>query len=69
MRDLTINEIKGFFKERPLISVSGISKESGFSGRLLSLILDENKPHQLTDNVKEKLLPVMEKYGYKEVAM
>ena len=52
---------------KPLLSVSGISKKSGFYGKLLSLILDKSKPHQPTENVKEKLLPVMKKYGYNEV--
>lgn len=64
MRDLTIIQLKGFFNERPLLSVSGISMEAGFSSRYLALILDPNKPNKLNENVKNKLLPVMQRYGF-----
>jgi hypothetical protein len=58
----TLKQIKQFFKERPNLSVSGISQEAGFSSRYLSFILEGDKP--VTKNVVEKLQPVLLRYGF-----
>lgn len=56
-------KIKEFFKTHELISVSGISLESGFSSRYLSLIISGEK--RLTKNVYSKVIPTLKKYGFK----
>lgn len=59
---LYLSDLKKFFKERPTLSISGISKEAGASSRMLSLVLDGDR--RLTEGFSERLEPVLIKYGY-----
>lgn len=64
MKNLTLQQLKDFLKERPSINIAGIAREAGFSGRYLTMILDGDRP--LSDNAKHKLKNVLVKYGYEE---
>jgi hypothetical protein len=58
---MTKSDLIKFFAERPSVSVAGIAKESGYSGRYLQMILDGDRP--LSDSAIEKIKPIIEKYG------
>lgn len=60
--DINLFSLKKFFDDRPKISPSAISEEAGFSAKYLRLILNEER--SLTDNVIEKLRPVLTVYGW-----
>ena len=53
--------IKQFLEERPSLSKAGVCKEAGISNSMLDYIL--NGKRNLTENVKQKLYPVLNKYG------
>ena len=53
--------IKQFLEERPSLSKDGVCKEAGISNSMLDYIL--NGKRNLTENVKQKLYPVLNKYG------
>ena len=54
--------VKVFLKDRPNISPSALSKESGFDERYLRLILEGKR--NPTVNFVEKLNPILLKYGF-----
>lgn len=56
-------ELNDFFKSRPSLSKRGICKESGISNSLLDYIIIGKR--RLTEEVEEKLYPVLNKYGGK----
>jgi len=56
-----MNELKEFFQDRPSLSKAGVCKEAGISGSLLNYILKGDR--ELTTKVKEKMYPVLNKYG------
>jgi hypothetical protein len=58
---MTKSELNKFFAERPSVSVAGIAKEAGYSGRYLQMILDGDRP--ITDSASDKLKPIIKKYG------
>ena len=62
MKNLTPQELKQFFAERKAVTVSGIAKEAGYTGRYLQMILDGDKP--LSDKAREKLVPILHFYGW-----
>ena len=57
-------KVKDFFEERPNISISGISKESGLDSSHLPKIIKNQRG--MTEYIKNKILPILIKYGYKE---
>ena len=59
---MTIEELKQFFEERPALSVNGINKEAGFSVSYLGKVVREERV--LSQNIVDKLLPILKKYGY-----
>lgn len=63
MADLTQDKLLEFFNERPQLSAHGFAKESGISPRLMDYILNGERP--LSEKTKKKILPTLEKYGYK----
>jgi plasmid maintenance system antidote protein VapI len=60
---LTVDKIKAFLAERPLLTQRGLSLEAGISESLLGKILKGDK--RLTENVADKLEPVLSRYGFK----
>lgn len=60
---MTTNQLRQFFEERPQLSAYGFAKESGISPRLMDYILAGERA--LTEKTKQKILPIMIKYGYK----
>lgn len=60
--DINLFSLKKFFDDRPKVSPSAISEEAGFSAKYLRLILNEER--NLTDNVIEKLRPILTLYGW-----
>jgi hypothetical protein len=60
---LNIEEIRAFLAERPLLTQRGLSLESGISDSLLGKILRGNQG--LTQNVCDKLEPILRNYGFK----
>lgn len=62
MANLIQEELLEFFKERPQLSAHGFASEAGISPRLMNYILSGER--KLTEKTKQKLLPVMVKYGY-----
>jgi len=60
---LTVEQIRAFLSERPLLTKRGLSIESGISESLLGKILRGDQG--LTKNVSCKLDPVIRKYGFK----
>lgn len=60
---ITVEQIRAFLAERPLLTQRGLSLESGISDSLLGKILRGNQG--LTKNVSDKLEPVLRKYGFK----
>ena len=62
---LTIQNLRAFIDERPLLTALGISKEAGIkSDSLLNKVLKGDR--NLTQKVIDKILPVLKKYGYVE---
>ena len=57
-------DLKEFFKNNPTITKAGVCREAGISVSLLNFIIYEKR--SLTPNVKNKLYPVLKKYGYQE---
>ena len=60
---LTVDQIRAFLAERPLLTQRGLSLEAGISGSLLGKILRGNQG--LTQSVSDKLEPILVKYGFK----
>ena len=60
---MTLQELKQFFEERPSLSVRGVAVEAGLSDSYLSKIFLGGRP--LSQKSIDKLLPIVEKYGYK----
>ncbi len=60
---LTVDQIRAFLAERPLLTQRGLSLEAGISDSLLGKILRGNQG--LTQSVSEKLEPILRKYGFK----
>lgn len=60
---LTVEQIRAFLAERPLLTQRGLSLESGISDSLLGKILRGNQG--LTQSVSDKLEPILRKYGFK----
>lgn len=60
--DINLFSLRKFFEDRPKLSPSAVSEEAGFSSKYLRLILNEER--SLTDNVIEKLRPVLNLYGW-----
>lgn len=61
-RELTVDDLKYFFAERPSVSLSAFSQEAGFSDKLIRHIVRGDR--NLTEKVASALLKVMKKYGY-----
>lgn len=59
---ITVEQIRAFLTERPLLTNRGVSKEAGLSDAYLGKVLTGHL--RLTDNAIEKLKPILEKYGY-----
>lgn len=62
--DINLFSLRKFFEDRPKLSPSAVSEEAGFSAKYLRLILNEER--SLTENVIEKLRPVLSLYGWGE---
>lgn len=62
MENLTQQKLLEFFNERPQLSAHGFAKEAGISPRLMNYILTGGRA--LTNRTKQKLLPILRKYGY-----
>lgn len=60
---LTVEQIRAFLAERPLLTQRGLSLEAGISDSLLGKILRGNQG--LTQSVSDKLEPILVKYGFK----
>jgi hypothetical protein len=59
---MTIEELKQFFEERPALSVRGVNDDAGLSQSYLGKVLRGERT--LSQNIIDKLLPVLKKYGY-----
>jgi hypothetical protein len=57
-----LSNLKEFFNQRPALSFAGICREAGITHQYLRMIL--NGERNMTESTKEKLLPVIKKYGY-----
>jgi len=57
-----MNQLKAFFASRPSLSKRGVAKEAGISLTLLKYILKGQR--SLTKETKNKLYPVLNKYGF-----
>lgn len=60
---LTIEQIRAFLAERPLLTQRGLSLESDISDSLLGKILRGQR--NMTEDVSAKLYPILRKYGFK----
>ena len=60
---LTVDQIRAFLLERPLLTQRGLSLESGISDSLLGKILRGQR--NMTSDVSAKLEPILRKYGFK----
>lgn len=56
-----MKEIQDFF-DQPGINKSGVCKEAGINIRFLNMMLKGDQ--RMTEATKEKLFPVMQKYGF-----
>ena len=54
-------QLKEFFTSRPSLSKRGVCREAGISDTLLDRIMFRGGT--LTDNVSDKLKPVLNRYG------
>lgn len=61
---LTIEDLRRFFDERPGLNQTAIMEEAGFTYRYLRLLLTGER--QITFGVSKKMLPVLERYGFKQ---
>jgi hypothetical protein len=59
---MTLSELKKFFAQKG-INASGCCKEAGITNTYLGFILTKKRP--ITTGFIEKMLPVMQKYGFK----
>jgi len=59
---MALEELKQFFEERPSLSMRGVASEAGLSDAYLSKIFLGGRP--LTQKTLNKIIPVLEKYGY-----
>jgi plasmid maintenance system antidote protein VapI len=59
---ITLDQIRTFLADRPLLTQRGISLESGVSDSLLGKILRGER--SMTPDVAAKLEPVLKKYGF-----
>mgnify|MGYP001138865809 CR=1 FL=1 len=62
-KEFTLEDLKRFFEERKLLNVSIINNEAGLSNGHLGKILKGERP--LSEHSLEKLLPVLELYGFR----
>ena len=60
---MTLEALKQFFEERPSLSMRGVASEAGLSDAYLSKIFLGGRP--LTQKSIDKLMPILEKYGYR----
>lgn len=60
---MTIEELKAFFEEYSALSIKAVNREAGLSNSYLGKILSGERP--LTQKTLDKIMPVLEKYGYK----
>ena len=60
---LKLEEIRAFLTERQLLTLRGLSLESGISDSLLGKILRGQR--NMTEDVSAKLEPILRKYGFK----
>lgn len=60
---ITVEQIRAFLIERPLLTDRGVSKEAGLSDSYLGKVLRGDL--KLTENSIAKLEPVLSKYGFK----
>lgn len=60
---MTIEELKAFFEEYSALSITAVNNEAGLSASYLNKILLGGRP--LSQKTLDKLMPVLEKYGYK----
>jgi len=60
---ITVEQIRAFLAERPLLTQRGLSLESGISDSLLGKILRGQR--NMTEDVSAKLEPILRKYGFK----
>lgn len=63
MQKITNDQLKKFFEDRPALSKEMIAKEAGLGARTLVYYLQDD-PRPVTERSAEKLLPVLEKYGW-----
>lgn len=61
---LTIEKLQKFFEDRPALKPNAIGVEAGLGTGYLNKVLKEEKA--FSKHVIEKVLPVIEKYGYKK---
>jgi len=60
-RIMNKKEIKQFLKDKPAVSKRGLCREAGITPQYLNMILRDERP--LTENVINKIKPVLHKYG------
>jgi len=58
---MNTTQLKEFFTSRPSLSKRGVCREAGISLSLLNYILKGNRA--LTNEVADKLKPVLNRYG------
>ena len=61
---LTIEQLRKFFEDRPALKPNAIGIEAGLGTGYLNKVLKGEKP--FTNHVIEKVLPIIDKYGYKK---
>ena len=61
---MTKQDIEQFLEIRPAISKSALCREAGITPQYLNAILRDDRP--MTDEVIEKITPVMHKYGFEK---
>lgn len=59
---MTKQDIKQFLEERPSLSKRGLAREADISYQLIDYIIAGKRT--LTTETAEKLLPLMQKYGW-----
>lgn len=64
-KTLTLTQLQKFFDDRPAISQRAIGLEANLSDSLINKILKGTR--ELTQETSDKLLPILEKYGFKKV--
>lgn len=61
---MTLTQLQQFFHERPQLTAHGTALECGLSPRIVAYILTGKR--SLSKRSIEKLMPIVEKYGYVE---